>query len=387
MIADHPAMVPGSRPAQILFVSPVAERGGAETVLLTLVRGLDRTRFRPMVVFLKDGPFAEEVASVGVETVVIPTRRARYLPDTLRAIRAIRRLIRERQVKLVFGNMAMGHLYGGLAALGTAAKAVWFQHGIITHPDLVDRLIRWIPSIHAYVNSHSAARQSAGRSRDCAEVIFPGVDLGRFEKSRYPYGATREELGIPPNAPVVMSVARFQRWKGQEVLLEAAGLIQRRGINAHFILVGDTVAGLEPDHRKAVSRRAGDLGLQKAVHFVGFRNDVPRLLRDADVLAHSSILPEAFGLVLVEAMAMELPVVASQGGGPDEIVVEEETGYLVPPGDPEALAERVMDLLADPGRRTAMGQAGRRRAEELFSARRMIFRFEESFERVLADGS
>jgi glycosyltransferase involved in cell wall biosynthesis len=374
-------------PARILFVSPVAERGGAETVLLTLVRGLDQTRFKPIVVFLKNGPFAEEVAGAGIDTVVISTRRARYLHETFRSIWIIRRLIRERQVELVFGNMAIGHLYGGLAALGAGAKVMWFQHGIVTHPDLLDRLAYFVPSKHIYVNSRAtAARETARSSRHC-EVVFPGVDLDRFARSLYTYGAARAEFGIPPSAPVVISVARFQRGKGQEVLLEAARLIRGRGVDAHLVLVGDTQAGLEPTYREVLVRRCADLGLEKVVHFVGFRDDLPRLLRDADVLAHSPILPEAFGLVLVEAMAMELPVVASRGGGPEEIVVDGETGYLVAPGDHKELAERILDLLANPGRRAAMGKAGRRRAEELFSARQMILRIEESFQRVLADGS
>jgi len=374
-------------PRTLLLISPVAERGGAETVLLTLIRGLDRTRFEPIFVFLKNGPFVEEVSSTGIETVVISVRRARYLYETFNAILVIRRLIQKRQVALVFGNMAMGHLYGGLAALGTGAKVLWFQHGIVTHPDLLDRLAHYVPSNHIYVNSHAtAARETARLSRHC-EVIYPGVDLHRFAKSLCTYGAARAEFGIPPSAPAVISVARFQRWKGHEVLLEAARLIRGHGVDAHFVLVGDTLAGLEPSYREVLVRRCADLGLEKAVHFVGFRDDLPRLLRDADVLAHSPILPEAFGLVLVEAMAMELPVVASRGGGPEEIVVDGETGYLVTTGDHKELAERILDLLANPGRRAAMGKAGRRRAEELFSARQMILRFEESFERVVADGS
>ncbi len=374
-------------PRRILFISTVAQRGGAETVLLTLVRRLDRTRFTPIVAFLKNGPFVEEIASAGVETIVISTRRARYLHETFRAIWSIRRLIRERQVDLVFGNMAMGHLYGGLAALGTGAKAVWFQHGIVTHPDLLDRMVRWIPSEHIYANSRAtAAREMARLVRHC-EVIFPGIDLSRFDRGNYPYGVARAELGISLQVPVVISVARFQRGKGQEILLEAASLIRQRGIDVHFILVGDTVAGLEPSYRDLLFRRSRDLGFDKAVHFVGFRDDLPRLLRDADILAHTPILPEAFGLVLVEAMAMKLPVVASRWGGPEEIVVEGETGYLVAPGDAQALADRIADLLGAPDRRAAMGKAGRRRAEELFSARQMISRFEKTFERVLADGS
>jgi glycosyltransferase involved in cell wall biosynthesis len=283
--------------------------------------------------------------------------------------------------------MAMGHLYGGLAALGTGAKAVWFQHGIVTHPDLLDRIVRRVPADRAYANSHATEAWELDHYGRHCEVVYPGVDLERFAKDTYPHGATRAELGIPANSPVVISVARFQRGKGQEILLETAKLIYSRGLHVHFILVGDTVAGLEPGYKDVLLQKSRDLRLDGLAHFVGLRDDLPRLLRDADVLAHSPIFPEAFGLVLVEAMAMELPVVASRGGGPEEIVVEGQTGYLVPPGDPEALADRILDLLTSPDHRTAMGKAGRGRVEELFSARQMVLRFEESFERVLADGS
>ena len=372
------------RPKTILFVSPVAERGGAETVLLTLVRGLDRTRFRPLVVFLKDGPFAEEVASAGVETVVIPTGRARYLPATLRAIGAIRRLIRERQAKLVFGNMAMGHLYGGLAALGTAAKAVWFQHGIPTRRETLTWLAAAIPARIIYAPSERVKSfQASIWPWRQIERIDLGVDHERFDPCRYSFGAIRREFSIARDAPMMVMLGRFQHGKGQHIFIEAAALVLKKIPEAYFLIVGDSLFALEPDYGSAIRRRANDAGLGGRVIFAGFRHDVPEILRDTDVLVLASILPEGSPMVLIEAMAMGVPVVATSVGGVPEIVVNSVTGILVPPGDPNAIAEGIVELLSNASRKAMMGDSARRRAHAQYGARAMTERIERSLLHLL----
>jgi glycosyltransferase involved in cell wall biosynthesis len=380
---------PGTaRPARLLFVSPVGERGGAETVLLTLVRGLDRTRFEPIVVFLKDGPFVREVASAGVEAVVLPTRRVRYLHETLRTVWTIRRLIQDRQVALVFGNMAMGHLYGGLAALATGAKAVWFQHGVVERPDVASRLALSIPAVCVYVNSMATldAHRRLNR-RDQVKRIVLGVDFSRFDPDRIPFGQFRKELGIPARALLLLQVGHFWPGKGHDVVLKAFSTVAARITDAWLILVGGEPPGRGGRHTEEIRQLISRMGLSDHAILAGNRDDMPQVFRDADLLVHGAVTPEGFGLVLAEAMAMGVPVVASRIGGTGEVVADEVTGFLVPPGDADALAERIFEMVSDCSRRIAMGKEGRRRAQELFSAPRMISQFEESFERVLANGS
>jgi glycosyltransferase involved in cell wall biosynthesis len=349
---------------------------------------LDRERFTPLVVFLKAGPFAEEVASVGIDTVVIPTRRARYLHETVRAIWLIRRLIRKRQVDLVFGNMAMGHIYGGLAALRTQARAVWFEHVVVERPDLVTRLAASIPASRVYVNSQATRTgfQRVG-SHSRVEQIVLGIDLSNFHPARILPGNFRREFSVPRHVPLLVTVGHFWPGKGHVVVLEAFLRIIARFPEARLILAGGEPPGRHGLYTRVLQQSVTDMGLDDRVIFTGCRGDMAEVLRDADLLLHGAVSPEGFGLALLEAMAMGVPVVATRVGATEELVVEGQTGYLAPPGNAEVLAELALYLLSNPDRRVLMGKAGRRRAEEMFSDGQMISAFEQSFERVLADGS
>jgi glycosyltransferase involved in cell wall biosynthesis len=166
-------------------------------------------------------------------------------------------------------------------------------------------------------------------------------------------------------------VGRLAPWKGQREFLEAARLVATEWPEARFLVVGD-VAFDGPSYRDALRRLVRRLGLEDRVIFTGWRRDVPVVLAAADVLVHSSVLPEPFGLVIVEAMAMERPVVASRLGGPGEIVRDGHEGVLVDPRHPEEIAEALLRLAADPALRTCMGRTGRVRALGCFGAERFV---------------
>jgi len=375
----------GARAVPVLFVSPVAERGGAEAVLLAILGGLARERFRPIVAFLRDGPLVAEVAASGVETAVFPAPRARHLGATARAVLGLRRLIRARGVRLVFGNMAMGHLYGGLAALGTAARAVWFQHGVPRRWDPLVWLSAAVPARAVFVPSRPVeAFQASLRPRQRVERIACGVDETRFDRTRYEAERARAELGIPGPAPVVMTVGRLQYGKGQHVFVEAAAPVRERIPSARFVVVGDALFGLEPGYAPALRARAREVG-GGAIVFAGFRPDVPALLCAADVLVLPSVFPEGSPVAVLEAMAMEVPVVATSVGGVPELVRDGETGLLVPPGDVAALAAAVVRLLSDRAGAVAMARRARQRILERHTVTSMVDRLERSFMRVLED--
>ncbi len=278
--------------------------------------------------------------------------------------------------------MAMGHLYGGLASLFTRARCVWFQHGIASLT-LLDFLATLLPSEVIYVNSTFSKRAQerlCNRARR-VQLLYYGIDLQRFhEKDGTHRGfSIRQKLGIHLEAPVIGNVGRFQQWKGQHVLLQAVPRVLREFPEARFLVVGDTIFGLEPEYKQTLLAMVHDLGITDAVIFPGYRNDVPELLHAVDVFVHSPILPEPFGLVIVEAMARGMPVIASNAGGIPDIVDHEVTGLLIPPGNHEELAEAIVRLLRDPALRKRLGEAGRQKAFERFSAERMTRELEQSY--------
>jgi glycosyltransferase involved in cell wall biosynthesis len=168
---------------------------------------------------------------------------------------------------------------------------------------------------------------------------------------------------VPAAAPVVLSVGRFVPFKGYAHLLAAAALVREQRPDVHFILVGDG------ELRAELEAQARGLALEASVHFTGWRDDVPELLALADVFVLPS-LGEHFGRVLIEAMAMEKAVVATDGGGVPEVVTAGESGVLVPPAQPAALARAVVALLRDPGWSARLAVAARRRVEAEFDRSR-----------------
>jgi glycosyltransferase involved in cell wall biosynthesis len=375
----------GAAPVKVLYVSPVGERGGAETALLNVLKYHDRQAFEPVVCLLQPGPLANDVRARGIRVVTIPAGRLRDARRTRQTIRELRALIAAEGARIVFGNMSVGHIYGGLAARGTAARAVWFQHGIPSRSDAVDWLAALVPCARIYVNSQASAAAQAtlpGAARRM-QLLYYGLDCPQFVPT-YANGCRRlAALGIPHGSPTVAVVARFQRWKGQEVFLRAAARVAMSRPDARFLLVGDTLCGIEPGFKTSLQRLAADLGLADRVVFTGFREDVPLLLNELDIVVHPPIRPEPFGLAVAEALLMRKAVVAANHGGPAEIIQHGETGLLVPPGDVEALADGIRQLLADPARGQAMGEKGRAFVLERFGIDRMIRELETSYRDVL----
>ena len=243
-----------------------------------------------------------------------------------------------------------------IASILLRVPLVAFQRG--DEPtSLISRLLA--RRVRCYVANSSATRASlvtVGVRPTDIEVVYPPVDLSRFDPSQT--GRIQlVDLGLPPTAPCFGIVGQLVEWKGHRVFLDAAQRVFLAMPHACALVVGEA----PPDRRRyraALEEQAVRLGIYDRVKFLGFRDDVADLLRLMDVVVHASIWAEPFGRVLVEAMAMKKPVVASMAGGPLEIVEDGKTGFLVPPGDAVRLAERILGLLAAPERARQMGDAG-----------------------------
>jgi glycosyltransferase involved in cell wall biosynthesis len=181
----------------------------------------------------------------------------------------------------------------------------------------------------------------------------------------------RRRLALPAEVPVIGCVARMTRWKAQHTVIDAFARVRTRFPDAHLVLAGlsgDSAPDGLGSYRDYLDRRIEALGLTGSVSFPGFLSqaDMPRLYGAIDVLAHPSH-EEPFGLVLVEAMASEKPVVAIDGGGVPEIITSGRDGYLVPKEEPEVMADALLRVLCNPAHAAEIGQAGRRRVREAFT--------------------
>ena len=195
------------------------------------------------------------------------------------------------------------------------------------------------------------------------EVIYPPIDLARFDPA-IRCARQRQELGLAEGAPCFGVVGALLEYRGQHVFLRAAARVMRVVPNARAVIVGDA-PGNDTTFKQRLVAMAEELGIGPQVVFTGHRTDVPEVMQLLDVVVHPALISEPFGRVIAEAMAMAKPVVATEGGGPRELIREGETGFVVARADDEALAAKIIDLLRDRTRARAMGQRGCNDAREL----------------------
>lgn len=364
---------------RILFVTHTSALGGAELYLRDIAVQL---RDHCAVVLFESGPLQTELIEREVPVYVLPlssnlerVRKTSGIGAGLRAIPEIIRLVRRLvhiagDYDLVYANSQKSLIVGALAAQIANRPAVWNLHDVLT-ADHFSPFNRWLATFWAnlmvdLVVCNSAATEDAFRAsggRTPTATVYNGFDPALFDAvSSTEVEQVRASLGLP-DAPIVGVYSRLAAWKGQHVLLDALPSLP----GVHALLVGDALFGPDETYATSLRRQARDLGVTERVHFLGFRTDVPLLMKAADIVVHTSVAAEPFGRVLVEGMLANRPVVATRAGGALEIITDGVNGLLVSPGDSEALAHRLRALLAHPDRARHLAQRGTETARSRFS--------------------
>lgn len=373
------------RPTPILFVSSYTGLGGGETSLYEMVRCLDAGRWTPHLLVPGEGQFPALWRSQGWPVHILRWRPAMplFVPALwarLPVVKQIEALIRRERIAVVRPE------YHSIPLVAPACRRagvpwVWMIHGRWTHPRPWQRgLFR--QAAHLFADSGWSKAGFLGEPPfmppERVEVRHLGVDVDRFNPA-VDGRAVRAALGIPPDAPVITILGRFQPIKGHLNFLGMAARIAPEFPQARFLIVGDNVLdGAVGDRHKAAILAAVESNpdLKRSVIFTGFSDDLVPTLRASDILVCASDF-ESFGMAHLEAMACAVPVVSTNVGGPAETVLDGQTGLLVPPRDPEALAAAVWRLLIDPDLRARMGAAGRAHVLARLDVRHYAARFEE----------
>lgn len=349
-------------PLRVLVVMPLATPlGGGEQMLRQLLRHGRVSGIEWIVVFLRDGPMADEARALGLAVRVIEAGRFRQVARRARAVWRIARLARVFRADLVLGWMVAGQLSAGPAALLAGLPCVWFQVGT-PRPDWLDRVATLLPARGVLVLSRAgAAAQARVWPARRQWLVYPGASLDAFDPATLPDPPeARRRLGLAGRGPLVGMVARLQRWKGVHVLVEAMAAVHAARPEARAVIVGGPHE-TEPAYPPELEARVKALGLEDVVRFAGFQANVPEWMQAMDVVVHASDR-EPFGLVVIEAMALGKPVIAGAAGGPAEIVTDGVDGLLVPYGDAPALARSILKLLDDAPLAARLGAAARIRA-------------------------
>ena len=370
---------------KILHVVTTLDVGGAEMHLLAQVRGQCARGHQVRVAYLKGhGTLVDDFLGAGADSAV-PVGSG---PG------AIVQLVREmRWADLVHTHLLKADVLGAVAATlaGRRARLVSGKHNdeqVLKRPlvSLVHGLVGRLPRVTIVLSDHVGrfVEQYGRVPRVRQERIYYGLDPTPFEQAAAVGSAaiqeTRRELGIGADEVVFTCVARFAPQKAHDVLLRAFAEARTTRPDLRLLLVGDDPFG---DGRRRAEAVAKELGVHGPAIFAGIRRDVPRLLAASDVFTMASLW-EGLGLVFLEAMACNLAVLSTNVSAVPEVVIEGETGRLVPPADAPALARAMVALAADaPGRRQ-MGERGAKRVRAAFGLDRMVDETLDVYRRVLA---
>ncbi len=377
------AEVEAAAPVRVGFAVHSMTLAGAESVIAATVDGL-AGKIEPTILCLDEvGELGERYRRQGVPVICLERR------DGLDARVAWRigREVRRRRLEVLHAHQYGPFFYAALGRLvgGGRARLILTEHG--RHfPDVVSARRRWANRLllgrlaHA-VNACSefsarALVEREGLGADRVEVIPNGVDLERCHPAD-DVDAARRALGLDPGARLLVCVARFHPVKDHETLVRAFARVAAARPGTELLLVGD---GPE---RARIEALAAELAVGSHVRFLGLRDDVPAILRAADLFVLTSA-SEAAPLTLLEAMATGLPAVATAVGGVPEILHDGVEGLLVPRADPEAAAAAIEALLGDRARAAAMGRAGRSRVEESYRLENTVAAYGALYERLAA---
>jgi len=380
---------------RILFVNNSADLYGASRALLRVLVPLRERGFELVVVVPERGPLHERIEALGMKVVVDPglsiVDRARlksfralgFLLGFPFSVLRIFNLIRRERIALVHTNTAVMPS-PALAAWLAGVPHVWHMREIFDEFRSGWKIYwRYVHAFSTRIPCMSEAIAAQFPNRAKTRVLFDGLPL-----EEYPHAASNSKTEAKAmfqlsTGPVIGCVGRikFVR-KGQEVLVQAAALLKQRGLAAKLLLVGAPAPGNE-EHGERLRQLIHALGLADEVVMPGELPDPKPAYAAMDIFVLPSAQAEPFGLVVLEAMAMGCPVVATAIGGPLSIVAEGETGFLVPPGDAKALADKLEVLLRDAALRERMAAAGRERLETKFSFANTVNELEALYREVL----
>ena len=355
--------------------------GGAEVLAERLARQLGG-EFRVVFACLDDlGELGRSLRSDGFPVHVLHRRPGLDLG----CVRRLSRLLRQERVDVIHAHQYTPFFYATAARLLRARLPVMFTEHGRHQPDYprrkrmiynravlrqADRVI----GVGETVRQALIANEGIAPAR--TSVIYNGIDLAAFDARTVDRASVRREIGVGPDDFVIAQVARLDYLKDHATAVRTIARVAEQNRQARLVIVGE--GPLRGEIEQQIARACGT----EIVRMLGLRRDVGRILAAADAFLLTSV-SEGIPLTVIEAMAAGLPVVSTAVGGVPEVIVDGETGLLAPAGDDQDLAQALLILSADGGLRTRMGEAGRRRAHDVFSEEKMHAGYRECYNEML----
>lgn len=363
----------------ILHLIDTTGPGGAETVFTNLLEELEQTDFRNIVVLRGEGWVADRVRSLGITPHIIDSKGS----FNLAYVSALRQLIASERVELIHAHLLGSNVYGALLALVCRKPMIATFHGAVDVASrerflrakffLIGRGASAIVCVSKRLQQELADRSPLSTHK--LKLIYNGVDPRAFRGA--PASGLKEELGLPQDVTLVVSIGNIRPAKGYEYLVDAAIIMAERDPKVHFVVVGHQKEALFNKLMDQVAKAPR----KPNIHWLGFRDDVADILRQADIFLLPSV-SEGFSISTVEAMMAGVPVVATRSGGPEEIITDGVSGILVPVKDAGAIVVAVQTMMNESRRKSVIGEA-RRSAIERFSLQSMLMRYKEIYRQLV----
>jgi glycosyltransferase involved in cell wall biosynthesis len=350
-------------------------RGGTPRKLLSLVKNADNERFQHIFMVFNNNPdnLSYEIRTAG--GIVEEVRR--FKNYDIRLLFDICRMVRKYQVDIINTHFARSDIYGMVAGLLGGVPVIKSVHGILWNDSKqVIYMDRLLARFRYLTVCNSGASLEAERQRSQAKklkLIHNGVVPRAYSISREESKAYKEKLGITSDGVLVGHVGGFISSRHQDLIVEAISIIVKQGIDAYCVMAGDG------PQKEFVEQRAKSLEIAGRIKFPGYIDDVGEFLSCVDIYVNMASV-EGFGIAVVEAMLAGIPVILASAGAHPELIVDGESGILVPVGSAEGLADALTRLAQDPPLQHRLAQGGKMRAEEKFTISRFVRDFENLYE-------
>ena len=364
--------------------------GGATETVLTVCRQLNPAQFDTAILCgktaLNEQTLLQEAISSGIPVHEVPSLRRALAPAwEMRAFQDLVQWFKENSYDIVHTNGSKAGILGRLAAAKAGVPVIihtvfgWGHHAHMNPASLffyraLERRAACVSDCLVTVSEANRAKGLADKigTTDQYEVVYNGIEIARYRDISVDSESLRRTLNIPAGTPVIGTVSRLAPQKAPMDFLEVASLVHLRCPEIRFVFVGG--GPMQAEFEQALTAK----NLQGVVHFLGYRQDVPALLRCFDVFLLTSLW-EGLPMVILQAMCAALPTVATAVDGTPEVVIPDETGFLAAPHDCAAMADHILTLLKQPELRAQMGANARNRIDLMFSDHTMIRRIEEIY--------
>jgi len=380
---------------KILIVHQSSELYGSDKTLLLFLKYLNKEQFYPVVILPTEGPLLVELQKLNIDVYVMPViklHRKMFAFKNLfltgiqifKSIKQLKNLDRKYQFDVVYSN-TLAVLLGYLYARFSGKKHLWHVHEIIGSPKIVAslflRLLKSKANHFTIYNSFATANfwedQFSLPKRKNYAVVHNGVEPYELEENPSSINTVRKSLFGVNDEIVIGLVGRINKWKGQEVLLNAFNSLSNKHEGIRLVFVGSPPPNAEV-YLDDLKNKILTSKKENIIKIIPFRDNIGEIWKAIDIAVVPSTEPEPFGLVAVEAMFAKKPVVASNHGGLTEIVKNNETGFLVTPNQVEALESAIEKLIVNKHLRMQMGESGYQRAEKLFSVQSYVHSIQEA---------